>query len=62
MKQEKTDKPSCSSELHCGHLCELESSQNWDTLRQVTDNPSVRCENCGGAANSSRNVCIPGDL
>ena len=56
----KTSKQACShSELHAGHICELESQQQWDTIRQITDNPSVRCENCGAEANSSKYVCMP---
>lgn len=47
---------------HAGHICELESRQEWDMIRCVTDHPVVRCENCGSEANSSRNVCIPSDL
>lgn len=49
-------------ELHTGHICELESQQEWDTLRQVTDNPKVFCENCGARANSSQSVCMPSEL
>ena len=49
-------------ELHAGHICELESEQDWDTLAKVTSKPTVRCENCGTAANSSANVCMPADL
>lgn len=49
-------------ELHAGHICELESEQDWDTLTTVTSEPAVRCENCGAEANSPRNVCLPADL
>lgn len=52
----------CSHQEHQGHLCELESQQEWETLRQVTDHPTVRCENCGSVANSAENVCMPQDL
>jgi hypothetical protein len=52
----------CSHQDHQGHLCELESQQEWEILRQVTDRPSVRCENCGGAANTAGNVCMPQNL
>jgi len=52
----------CGSEEHRGHLCELESQEEWEVLRQVTSNPTVRCETCGGRANSARNVCLPTDL
>ncbi|QEM69951.1 hypothetical protein FO488_18495 [Geobacter sp. FeAm09] len=58
-----TEDTACSScEEHQGHLCELESQQEWDIIRQVTDRPAVRCENCGNVANSAKNVCMPGDL
>lgn len=54
---------SCKTvELHAGHICELESEQDWETLAKVTSAPAVRCENCGAEANSSRNVCMPEDL
>ena len=62
MRKKSSDTTCRSSELHSGHICELESRQEWDVIRQVTDNPKVRCENCGAAANSSRNVCLPGEL
>lgn len=56
------DKSCTSAELHAGHICELESEQEWETLAKVTSEPAVRCENCGAEANSSRNVCMPVDL
>lgn len=62
MKKKKTSRKPCSSEFHAGHICELESQQEWDILRQVTDNPKVRCENCGAEANSPGNVCMPEEL
>lgn len=49
-------------ELHAGHICELESAQDWDTLAKVTSQPVVRCENCGAQANTGGNVCMPGEL
>ena len=59
--QDKSVKKSCvQPDLHVGHICELESQQEWDTIRQITDNPTVRCENCGAEANSSKYVCMPG--
>ncbi|MEI6705173.1 MAG: hypothetical protein WCL71_16830 [Deltaproteobacteria bacterium] len=59
----RTTKQNCSHrELHTGHICELESQQEWDTIREITDNPRVRCENCGAEANSSKNVCMPTEL
>ena len=58
----KSGKKCAVIEQHAGHLCELESEQEWETLAQVTTQPTVRCENCGAAANSSRNVCMPTDL
>lgn len=56
------ENPCSQSELHTGHMCELESQEEWDIIRQITDNPKVRCENCGAQVNSSRNVCIPTDI
>jgi hypothetical protein len=59
----ETEATTCSSrQEHQGHLCELESQEEWDILRQVTDRPGVRCEACGGQANAARNVCLPADL
>jgi len=59
----KTENKSCCSDAeHQGHLCELESQQEWDIIRRVTDHPTVRCENCGNVANSARNVCMPTEL
>lgn len=52
----------CTPELHDGHMCELESQQEWDTIRMITDKPGVKCENCGAVANESRNVCMPTEL
>ncbi len=59
----KSAKKTCiQPEVHVGHMCELESQQEWDIMRQITDNPSVKCENCGAEANSPRNVCMPTEL
>jgi len=62
MTKKAVSKPCCNNELHTGHMCELESQQEWDTIKQLTDNPKVTCENCGAVANSSRNVCMPAEL
>lgn len=62
MTPETENKTCCSTAEHQGHLCELESQQEWDIIRQVTDHPTVRCENCGNVANSARNVCMPTEL
>ena len=59
----KSAKKSCiQPEFHVGHICELESQQEWDIIRQITDHPGVKCENCGAEVNSSRNVCMPTEL
>lgn len=57
----KSTKKCTAVELHSGHICELESEQNWETLALVTSAPAVRCENCGAEANSPGNVCMPAD-
>ena len=62
MSQETDNDPCCAGEEHQGHLCELESQQEWDIIRQITDHPTVQCQNCGNRANRARNVCIPEDL
>jgi uncharacterized Zn finger protein len=59
----RTEKKTCrASEEHQGHICELESQQEWDIIKKVTDHPAFRCENCGNVANSAKNVCMPEDL
>lgn len=60
----RTKKPDCcaSAAEHDGHICELESQQEWEIIRQVTDNPRFRCENCGNQANAARNLCMPEEL
>ncbi len=62
MTQKSTKKPCILPEFHSGHMCELESQQEWDIIRQITENPTVKCENCGAETNSSRNVCMPTEL
>lgn len=52
----------CTSSEHSGHLCELESRQEWDVIGQITSNPTVVCENCGNRANCAAHVCMPADL
>ncbi len=49
----------CDNDFHAGHMCELESQEEWDTIRQITNKPEVKCENCGAEANFARNVCMP---
>jgi len=60
MSSEPNENSCSAGEEHQGHLCELESQQEWDIIRQVTDHPTVTCEGCGNVANSARNVCRPG--
>lgn len=62
MALKSSTKTCIQPEIHTGHMCELESQQEWDIMRQITDNPTVKCENCGAEANSSRNVCMASDL
>jgi uncharacterized Zn finger protein len=62
MPPKTANKTCCACIEHPGHLCELESQQEWDIIKQVTDHPAVRCENCGNVANSARNVCMPANL
>ncbi|MDD2899972.1 MAG: hypothetical protein PHI31_14810 [Desulfuromonadaceae bacterium] len=58
-----TPMQSCSnSEQHTGHMCERESQQEWDVIRQITGHPNVKCENCGAEVNSARNVCMPTEI
>ncbi len=62
MPSNTSEQPCGNNELHDGHMCELESQQEWDVIRQISMNPNVRCENCGAEVNSARNVCMPADL
>jgi hypothetical protein len=62
MPDKNLNQPCTNNELHDGHMCELESQQEWEIIRQITDNPHVKCENCGATANLSRNVCMPTEL
>ena len=62
MTTQNPEKPCCDSEIHSGHMCELESQQDWDTISKITDKPSVKCGNCGAQVNSPRNVCMPTEL
>lgn len=54
-----TDKPVCNPDEHREHICELERDGEWETLRCVTANPTVRCKNCGAEADSAKHVCEP---
>lgn len=58
----KRAKQCTHEEQHIGHICELESQQEWDTIKKVTDKPTVQCENCGNRANSASYVCMPGEF
>lgn len=62
MSPENENKPCCIKEEHQGHICELESQQEWDIIRQVSNHPMFRCENCGNVANSTGNLCIPAEI
>lgn len=48
------------AEEHPGHMCELESEQDWETIAYVTDHPAGQCENCG--ARAAKYVCMPAGL
>jgi hypothetical protein len=56
-------KQNCRSAAeHPGHMCELESEQEWETIKCVSDHPTVQCENCGARANGAKYVCMPAEL
>lgn len=55
-------KTNCNPDEHREHICELERDGDWETLKCVTADPKVRCENCGAEAHSARNVCMPAAL
>ena len=58
----KTKQTCRCAEEHAGHMCELESQQDWETITCVTGHPTVQCGNCGARANAARYVCMPEEL
>ncbi len=53
---------SCSLEEHKMHLCAMQSQDNQECIRSLTDKPTVECVNCGALANDPQNVCEPKPL
>jgi hypothetical protein len=47
----------CKVESHNMHCCYLKLHGLDDSLKSVTDNPTVECRHCGAKANSLEYVC-----
>ena len=47
----------CEIESHKKHICYLKSHGEEECLKSVTDNPQVKCRQCGAMANSSEFLC-----
>jgi hypothetical protein len=48
---------SCSSEHHQKHMCALKAQGLDDCIKSLSDNPTVKCRQCGATANSAKNLC-----
>ncbi len=49
-------------ENHFIHICQLDSHKEAELIELMTNNPKVRCENCGAEANSGAYVCAPAEV
>lgn len=47
----------CDDKNHQMHMCALKARGLNDTIKSLSDNPTVECRKCGAKANSSRNLC-----
>jgi hypothetical protein len=63
MAEEVQGNSGCNSETHTQHLCyivsqgfHLSDAQEYKALIQE---PQFKCEHCGRAANSDKNLCKP---
>ena len=52
----------CDTELHKMHMCALQAQGETETIKKLTENPTVECENCGARVNDPQNVCSPRQL
>ena len=48
---------SCDSKNHSMHMCALKRQEKFDCIRDLSNNPTVECRNCGAKANSVKNLC-----
>lgn len=47
---------------HQGHLCVLASNDQFDKIKELTQNPQYICFNCGRVAECDDNLCNPMSL
>ncbi len=47
----------CNGESHKMHICYLTSQGKVESVRSISDNPTVECRHCGAKANSLEFVC-----
>jgi len=47
----------CNVEAHKMHMCYLKANNMDDCIKSVTDNPVVKCRQCGASANSVEYLC-----
>uniref|UniRef100_A0A831XGE2 Uncharacterized protein n=1 Tax=Geobacter metallireducens TaxID=28232 RepID=A0A831XGE2_GEOME len=48
---------SCTGETHKQHMCYLNSQGEDERIRNLSDNPTVECRQCGAKANRVEYVC-----
>ncbi|HEX8960573.1 MAG TPA: hypothetical protein VF775_03290 [Geobacteraceae bacterium] len=49
----------CDPEGHKEHMCQLKAQKNTELIECLSQNPTVKCGNCGAKADSPVNVCKP---
>jgi len=47
----------CNCESHKMHICSLKARGDEESIKAVTDNPTVQCRQCGAQANSIEYIC-----
>ncbi len=47
----------CEVEPHKMHLCYLKAHGEEECIKSITDNPVVKCRQCGAMANSAQYLC-----
>ena len=47
----------CNDKFHNMHMCVLKSQGQHESVKRLSDNPTVECRQCGAKANSVENVC-----
>ena len=44
---------------HSGHMCVLASNEEFEVIKEITQQPKFICFNCGRVADSDQNLCNP---